>query len=263
MTKASKKPKSTLRKVLDWVILGVFGLLFAFILTFQIVSKVSAKNNFGVPNFNGFQTLVVLTDSMEKDYMVGSACFVQKMDPSNFEEGDDLTFYYSPWKQYMSNPIVTHRIRNIEIDTSIEVGKGRYTFTLGGINKDSDQAWEVSGHTTRDCTNQTQIVTEQYVLGKVVGNSVFVGGFYSFITSIWGLIIMLIIPCGYLIISYGIDIYKTLKEKEETADNTEVESITVNSEDKPNNRLDSLSKEDKERLKQELLEQMMEDKKQK
>jgi len=261
MEKKIVKKKSLARKIIDWVVVGIFGVLFAFMITYNVVSKKTASSNYGVPSFNGFQTLVVLTDSMEGDYMVGSACFVKKMDPSTFKVGDDLTFYYSPWKSYMDNPIVTHRIRSIDFNDENPTGE-KYTFTLGGINKNSEQAWEVSGHTTRDCTNQEQVVTEKFVLGKVVGNSMFVGKIYSFVTSIAGLIIIILIPALYLIISYILDIYKACKPEIEAAENGD--SVQNDSASKISNvdtsRLDSLSEKEREKLKQELLEQLMEDK---
>jgi len=256
MAKKEKKPKSKVRKVFDWVITCLFGGLFITVAIFQLISINSAKTNYGVPNFNGHQTLVVLTDSMQPDYMVGSAVFVNKVDPSTLKVGDDITFYYSPWSYAMSNPIVTHRIREIKINEGVEVGNGYYTFVCGGINKDSDQAWEVSGHTTRDCTYQHQDISEQYVLGKVVGNSKFVGAIYSFITSIWGLLTLLLIPCLYLIITSVIDLFKALKEPEE-------EKLALDgpsdSGDKPSS-LSNLSDEDKERLKKEMLNEMLGDK---
>jgi len=254
MAEKEAKPKSKARKIIGWVITGIFGALFCFVLVFQIVSKQSASTNYGVPNFNGFQTLVVLTDSMEPEYKVGSACFVVKTDVSTLKKGDDITFYYQEWKVYMDNPIVTHRIMfDPIIDETKEIGKGRYTFTVSGINEDSEQAYQVSGGKTRKCTDQTQTVVDSTILGKVVGNSRFVGALYSFITSIWGLIIIILIPCIYLIISYGVDVIKTLKQQEE------VEAAT--SKATTDERLKNLSDKDKERLKQQLLEKMMEDKK--
>ena len=61
---------------------------------------------------------------------------------------------------------------------------------------------------------------------------------------------MLLIPTGYLIISYSIDIFKTLKESEE-ASSSEAGSTSLN----------EISNTDRERLKKQLLEEMMNKKK--
>jgi len=240
--KKIKKPKSKARKIIDWVITGVFGCLFLAVSGFQIAANVTKGNNFGVPNFNGHQILVVLTDSMVPDYPVSTAIFVDKVDKSTLEVGNDITFYYAPWEGYMSNPIVTHRIREVLIDSET----GRRYFIVGGINKNSENCMQTDG--SKDCTSQSQTVSEDYVLGKVTGSSRFIGAVYKFISSAWGLIILLLIPCLYLIISSVLDIYKAAKEPEEALE------IGANSSNDP---LSTLSDADKERLKQEMLDEML------
>lgn len=248
-SKKEKKPKSKLRKILDWVITCVFAGLFLFVAAYQIISNSSKKDNYGVPTFAGQSTLVVLTDSMEPQYEVGTAVFIKKVDPSTLKAGDDVTFYYSPWKSYMSNPIVTHRIIDIQFDETKVVGE-QYTITVHGINTDSDNCHQTGGD--RDCTDQTQVFTEKYLVGKVTGSSKFVGGIYKLLSSWYGLLIMLLIPCLYLIVTSVLDIFKALKD-----DDTVVAEQENNTAQTSGNALDELSEEDRERLKQELLNEMM------
>jgi hypothetical protein len=70
-----------------------------------------------------------------------------------------------------------------------------------------------------------------------------------------GLIILLLIPAGYLIITSSIDIVKALKEKEETE--------TSGTSNNAPSSLDNIKGADRERLKKELLEEMMNKKKEK
>ena len=79
----------------------------------------------------------------------------------------------------------------------------------------------------------------------------FLGGVFGFVSSIWGLLILLLIPSFYLIITSVIDIFKAYKEPEEK------DVIVV----KENSGEVQLSEEDKKRLKEELLKEMLEKKK--
>lgn len=246
------KPKSKARKIISWVITGVFGVLFVCVLTIQIIANTSKSSNYGVPNFGGMQVCIVLTDSMETKYMVGSAVFVKKVDVSTLKKGDDITFYYPEWKSQLNiEPIVTHQIYDIKIDETKQAGKGRYTFQCHGINKNSENCHMTSATGDRDCTGQYQLVQDKYVLGKVVHNSQFIGVLYKFVTSIWGLIILLGVPVLYVISTTIYDLVKGLKETEPALENGS------------NNKgkqdiLSNLSEEEKERLKREMLEKMME-----
>lgn len=256
MAEKEKKQKSKLRKALEWVITAIFIILFLGVASIQIVSKTSAKENYGVPKFKDYQVLVVLTDSMEPEYEVKTALFVKQVKPEELNEGDDITFYYPSWSNIMANPVVTHRIEKIEIDETKAIGYGHFTFVCHGINTDSENCHQTDG--SRDCTKaQYQRVNEQYVLGKVVGQSEFVGHVYSFITTIWGLLLILLIPALYLIVASVIDLCKALKEPEEVAGDVVSTQKPEEVNDNNNSSLDGLSDEDKERLKKELLNELI------
>lgn len=244
---SEKKPKSKVRKCLEWIFFSLFGVLFVTVLTFQIIGLATKKNNYGVPRFGNLQLNLVLTDSMEPDYKVNTLLFVTKVDVSTLKVGNDVTFYYKPWSDMFANPIVTHRIRDIQVNENVEYGKGKYTITLGGINRNSKNARDISGGETGDCLTQKQVVSEQYILGKVTGSSQFLGGVFNFVSSIWGLLILLIIPALYIMITSGIDLVRAFKE----SDNDEKTPADFG----------SLSIEDKERLKKQMIEEMMKERK--
>ena len=123
----------------------------------------------------------------------------------------------------------------------IHLGEGRYLFVTAGINDRG--LYSLQG--------QYQLFTEKQFLGKVVLYSPVLGSMFSFVTSPFGLIILLLIPTGYLIISSSIDIFKALKTQEE-AEKTEG---TTNPE-----ALKNISDADRERLKKELLDEMIKSK---
>lgn len=148
-----------------------------------------------------------------------------------------------------SSRVMTHRLREIQYQENVPYGQGRYLFVVSGINIGGNQ----SG------LGQYQVFSEKELLGKVELQSQFLGGFFKFVASPWGLVILLLIPSGYLMIVSIRDILKALNEKDE-------EEQTTKTDNPPKNpvagrvELDGMSKEEKERLKAELLEEMLEEK---
>lgn len=268
MAEKKKVKKSKLRRILEGIFFSVFGIIFVAILGFQIVGNITKKDNYGVPNVLGTQIMVVLTDSMEPDYKVDDMIIVKKTDPekiyelvksdSNTKEGKvkfqdtaqnlkwieedclvidtsslkiDLSFYYSTSELKMT---MTHRLIGIRLNEDVKEGNGRYDFFVQGINSESKN---YSG-------TQGQVFDERVLLGRVSFDSTFLGVIYKGVTSIWGLFILILLPSGYLIITSILDIVKGLKEDDEE-DNDKKDGTST------------LSKEDRERLKSEMLEELL------
>jgi signal peptidase I len=114
-TKHRQKNKK-IKKILS----AILGVLIVFIVGLQLIGIITARSNYGVSNFFGYQTLVVLTDSMEDELPVGSGIIVKRTDPATLEVDDIITFF-----RPNDGLIVTHRI--IEIDE----GEERYFRCLG------------------------------------------------------------------------------------------------------------------------------------
>ena len=259
--KKEKKPKSKARKIVEWVLTGLFLLVFGFFGVMTIIAQATKGQNYGVPNYGGYQVMVILTDSMEPKYKVDSAVIVKKVKPSTLKEGDDVTFMWDIYNDGNLMPM-THRLT--EVHSYVETdGSVHYNFVAHGINTASKQcAGDIHGSATADCTNQHQSFNENLLLGKVVGHSMFLGGVFNFMTTPWGLLILLLVPAMYLIVSSGIDIVKAAKSKEEEEEKLAAEgAANADGENPPTeNKLSNLSAEDKERLKKELLNQMLEEK---
>ncbi len=277
--KVQKKPKSKARKITEWVLTGIFLVIFAILGIAQIDGMVHKNEHHGQMLKFGYGTFVVQTESMEKTYMKGDA-LVTKLQSADaiykdFQAGKtiDVTFYYSydAYNEVVSSeyavpqnnpqltelitppqyPIITHRVMEIHVNEGKKAGEGRYYFITAGINESVASA--VDPNTGK--VKQYQAFTEKYLLGRVVIGSAFLGGVFSFVSSVWGLLILLLIPAFYLIITSVIDIFKAYKEPEEaTATAKEGEASSENKDI-------NLSEEDKKRLKEELLQEMLEKKK--
>ena len=136
----------------------------------------------------------------------------------------------------VTGEVMTHRLNEIVNINGVNF------FIMAGINPDSAK---FGGE------DQFQICTYQKVIGVVKVSSPFVGGLFKVVSSGWGLLIFLLIPALYLAITSVIDILKTLKENDvDSPANNSGNSTKVES-------LDGLSAEDRERLKKEMLEEMI------
>jgi len=273
--KRVKKPKSKARKIIEWVLTGIFLALFAFVLAGQIDGMVHKKEHYNQQLRFGYGTFVVKTDSMEPKYMVGTALITYNEDADKiyerFQKGEevDITFVdvYNTNNEYTSplnNPELTkrtdptgvpmtHRVKEVHVNNNQEKGKGKYTFITAGINTRSTNLGWKEGEPDI-VINQYQAFTEKEVLGRVTVNSVFLGGVFSFVGSPLGLLVLLLIPAFYLVVSSVIDIFKAYKEPE---------PATEGAAGQPNNNNGpvTLSEADKKRLKEQLLEEMISKKK--
>ena len=221
---------------------------------------------------------MVLTDSMEPEYMVGDVLIINKVKSysdlvEEYRLGDDgventeddaivtigsstttlvdgatidLTFLYDI-AGIGEEFSVTHRVSKVVIREDLEEGSGRFFFTTHGINTDSEQCSTNGG----DCTNQTQSFDERKVIGRVQSVNGFLTVVYSVFTSTWGLLALILIPAIYLIITSVIDIVKTMSEKEETSSSSNSASLAKD------DLLSQLSPKDLERLKKDLLNELL------
>ncbi len=168
----------------------------------------------------------------------------------NKSTGIDYTtfdFYTNEFKYQgpvVTDLVMTHRIRELHIRKNVTYGNGKYIFVTSGINDEGDYSK----------MGQYQFVSEKLYLGTVKINSPFLGGIFHFISSPWGLLVLLLIPAAYLIIVSAKDIFKALKESED--------GESSSGESKAPSDLDKISSEDRERLKRELLDEMISKKKQ-
>lgn len=273
--KRVKKPKSKARKIIEWVLTGIFLALFAFVLAGQIDGMVHKKDHYNQQLRFGYGTFVVKTDSMEPKYMVGTALITYNEDADKiyerFQKGEevDITFVdvYNTNNEYTSplnNPELTkrtdptgvpmtHRVKEVHVNNNQEKGKGKYTFITAGINTRSTNLGWKEGEPDI-VINQYQAFTEKEILGRVTVNSAFLGGVFSFVGSPLGLLVLLLIPAFYLVVASVIDIFKAYKEPE---------PATEGAGGQPNNNNGpvTLSEADKKRLKEQLLEEMISKKK--
>lgn len=234
-----KKKSKKIKSIIEWTVSGVFIGAAATLIGLRIFQSKTNKSIFGS------QYPVVLTDSMEPDYKVKDVLVVKKVDPSTIQVDDDVTFYWDLTGKGDVYP-VTHRVVSIDYFPNAEENDGyHYTIITHGINKHSNQCGRPEGC---DMTWQHQTFHEDVLIGKVVRKSFF----FKAITSVWGLIILILVPTLYIMITSVIDMFKKLEDEEEVigvnADGT------ISSSDNP---LAGLSKGEIEQLKKEMMEEIL------
>lgn len=210
-------------KVSGWVLTYLFIALCLFAVILTLTGK---KSEDGATTIFGRELRIVTTDSMAHyegfdttgydigSIPTGSMVFVERVPQTNANEwyatlkvGDVLTFRYTYGaKQYT----ITHRLVDIKQKQS-----GGYILTLKGDNKASENS------ETLEQTIDTSIESGNYVIGKVTGQSRFLGFVVSAVSSTVGLICIVIIPCAIIIVYEVVKIVSVLnkdkkkKEKDE------------------------------------------------
>ena len=275
--KRVKRPKSKARKIIEWVLTGLFLAFFGVIMVGQIDGMIHRKDHYGQQIRLGYATFVVQTTSMEPEIKKGSAIVTYLYSAEDiynkFIKGEtvDLTFVdgynvdnettkpqeerneqYTFRTSVDPSIPITHRLIEAHYYPDVALGEGRYIFFTAGINNGDKAGTDSLGR-----VNQYQAFSEKQLLGQVVANSGFLGGVFGFIGSPFGLLALLLIPAFYLVITSVLDIFKAYKEPEEEtatagANGEQVSGATGQKE---------LSEEDKKRLKEELLKEMMNKKK--
>ena len=178
-----EKVPSTKRKIIVTVILlGV-----AFSGAFLIYYVMQVVLNTGTP------MVVVISDSMEPNLLIGDLLFLRGTDPDYIEEGDIIVFDargLPKWDHAPAEPIV-HRVIAKRDDN------GWFFLTKGDNNDLHDPAW----------------VPETRIIGVVVGRIPYIGLVKIVLTDSGLLIPLLVIVSILLVISVVWDIVKKDEDK--------------------------------------------------
>lgn len=215
--------KSTLFKALRIMGEVLLFIVIAFALCSVVITIVSKKDNDGTAMVFGYQLRFVQSDSMAqceltdvssydiKSIPVKSCIFVQVAPEDDRQRedwykqlkvGDVLTFKYV----YTKQETITHRIVAIQ-----EKESGGYLITLEGDNKTSDT------NLLQQTIDTSLTDSPNYIIGKVTGQSYFLGLIVYAFKSPVGIICLIIIPClimiGFEVIRIVIVLGKDRKEK--------------------------------------------------
>ncbi len=121
----------------------------------------------------GYKAFIVLSDSMSAtDFDAGDLVLVKEVDPAVLQAGDIISYQSTNTENY--GEVVTHKIRELTTDA-----QGNPGFITYGTTTD---------------TNDENIVTYSFVLGKYQTRLPGVGRFFQFLKTTPGYIVCIFTP---------------------------------------------------------------------
>ena len=173
-----KKALNLIKSIATWLIVA----LAVCMMIFTVVSVNTFDRN--DRSIFGYKAFIVRSDSMKKtDFSAGDLILVKKVDPSTLKAGDIISYQSTNTENY--GEVVTHKIR--ELTTDAEGNPGFITYG-----------------TTTD-TNDENIVTYSFVLGKYHTKLPGIGHFFQFLKTTPGYIVCIFLPFLLLILMQGIN----------------------------------------------------------
>lgn len=205
------KPKKIL-SILTGVVIAIFLVIALIALIVTVVYRTRGED----AEILGYQFRIVVSGSMGETIEEGSLVVIDTVGSGDefyddLEVGDIVTFYWFNTAD-ADDVIVTHRIIEIE-----ETSDGARTFTLQG---DAPEATD------------TQRITEDEIIGKVIWWSYPLGAVLTFLRSSAGIVVCLILPAALIMIYEVFRIVRLVREgkneqkrENDAARDEEIESL--------------------------------------
>ncbi len=178
-----KKVLSIIKATITWLL--VIAAVFMMIFTVISVNTFDRNDR----DLFGYKAYIVKSDSMStlngdesKGYFdAGDLILVKEVDPSTLKEGDIISYISTNTESF--GETVTHMIREITTDDEGNSGFITYGTSTG--------------------TNDANVVTHTYVLGKYESKIPFIGKFFAFLKTTPGYIVCIFLPFLLLILVQG------------------------------------------------------------
>ena len=184
-----KKALGIIKNVFTWLVVA----LAVCMMIFTVVSVNTFDRN--DRNIFGYKMFIVLSDSMKKtDFDAGDLVLVKEVDPSTLQVGDIISYQSTNAENY--GETVTHKIRALTKDA-----EGNPGFITYGTTTD---------------TNDENIVTYSFVLGKYQTKLPGVGKFFQFLKTTPGYIICIFLPFLLLIVMQGVSSIRKYKKEQQS-----------------------------------------------
>ncbi len=179
------KALKIIRNIAVWMLVAVA----VFMMIFTVISVLTFDK--ADRSLFGYKAFIVLSDSMSKtDFSAGDLVLAKEVDPSTLKEGDIISYTSQNSENY--GQIVTHKIRRLTTAENGEPG-----FVTYGTSTDTDDE---------------NIVTYPYVVGKYSGSIPKIGAFFNFLKTTPGYIICILMPFMLLIIIEGIHCVRLFRQ---------------------------------------------------
>ena len=172
-----KKVLHITKNILVWLVVA----LAVGMMIFTVVSVNTFDRN--DRSLFGYKAFIVKSDSMSKtDFNAGDLIFTKEVDPATLKAGDIISYQSTNTENY--GEVVTHKIRELTKDA-----EGNPGFITYGTTTDTDDE---------------NIVTYSFVLGKYQTKLPGVGKFFQFLKTTPGYIVCIFLPFLLLILVQGL-----------------------------------------------------------
>ena len=179
-----KKVLHITKNILVWLVVA----LAVGMMIFTVVSVNTFDRN--DRSLFGYKAFIVKSDSMSKtDFNAGDLIFTKEVDPATLKAGDIISYQSTNTENY--GEVVTHKIRELTKDA-----EGNPGFITYGTTTDTDDE---------------NIVTYSFVLGKYQTKLPGVGRFFQFLRTTPGYIVCIFLPFLLLILVQGINSIRLFK----------------------------------------------------
>ena len=188
--KKKLSPKQIINIILDVILFPI--LIFAAFFSLSLLITRATK---GVPMVFGYAMINIVSGSMQDaGFPIGSTAFIKASSAEDYEVGDYIAFFdyvdpncskpptvangVKPTSDPNTTRIVFHEIVQVEIDANGE----RWFHTKG----------------TNNASEDLNIIYQSYVIGQHTEGG-FVVSVMSFVTSITGIMVMIVLPCTIIL----------------------------------------------------------------
>jgi len=196
-----KKALHIIKNIFTWLVV----ILAVSMMIFTIVSVNTLDRN--ERSIFGYKAFIVLSDSMSKtDFDAGDVVLIKEVDASTLQVGDIISYQSTNTENY--GEVVTHKIRSLTTDA-----EGNPGFITYGTTTDTDDE---------------NIVTYSFVLGKYHAKLPGVGRFFQFLKTTPGYITCIFVPFLILILIQGINsiaLFKQYKKEQQAELQAEKDKI--------------------------------------
>lgn len=180
-----KKVLNRIGNILIWLVVAVTVCIVIF--TVLSVSTFDRSDR----EIFGYSAFIVMSDSMSRtDFDAGDVVLVKNVDPSTLKEGDIIAFTSVDRDNY--GETVTHKIRQLTTDAD-----GNPGFITYGTTTDTDDS---------------AVVTYDYILGKYQWHIPKIGSFFHFLKTTPGYIMFILVPFALLILFQVLNCVKAIRE---------------------------------------------------
>lgn len=188
---------------------NVFTLLVVVLAVCMMIFTIVSVNTFDRNDRSifGYKAFIVRSDSMSKtDFNAGDLILSKEVDPSTLQAGDIISYQSTNPENY--GEVVTHKIRALTQDA-----EGNPGFITYGTTTDTDDE---------------NIVTYSFILGKYQMKLAGVGKFFQFLKTTPGYIVCIFLPFLILILMQGINsirLFRKYKQEQQAELQAEKDKI--------------------------------------